>query len=83
MLNHVLIAGQNMKSKTCDFLRRGVVYYVHQTGTRTGSIAAAGVTKVCLQFLDFLHVTLTSGPGLQGPHFGACVFGRNKSQLLR
>jgi len=21
MLNHVLIAGQNMKSKTCDFLR--------------------------------------------------------------
>jgi len=47
---------------------------LHQTGTCTGSIAATGVTKVCLQFLDFLYVTLTSRPGLQGPHFwGLCL----------
>jgi hypothetical protein len=26
MLNHVLVAGQNMKSGTCDFLRWGMVY---------------------------------------------------------
>ena len=38
---------------------------LHQTGMCTSSIAATVVTKVCLQFLDFLYVTLMPGPGLQ------------------
>jgi hypothetical protein len=55
---------------------------LHSIGTRTGGVAATGVTKVCLQFREMLYVTLTSGPGLQGAHFGKRVFGKNKSQLL-